>query len=33
MVWALSTIALMGVGLLLLVEGAAYVMHRFGSTF
>ena len=34
MVWAISTIGLMGVGLLLLIEGAAYLMdRRFGSIY
>jgi hypothetical protein len=28
MLWALSTLALMGLGLLLLVEVVAYVLHR-----
>jgi len=32
MLWALSTLALMGLGVLLLVEVAAYVLDRFGST-
>jgi hypothetical protein len=31
-VWALSTLALMGLSLLLLVEVAAYVIGRLGST-
>jgi hypothetical protein len=32
MIWAISTLALMGLGLLLLIEGAAYLMDRSGST-
>jgi hypothetical protein len=32
MFWALSTLALMGLGFLLLVEVAAYVVDRFGPT-
>jgi hypothetical protein len=32
MVWALSTLALMGLSLLLLVEVAVYVIDRLGST-
>jgi hypothetical protein len=31
-VWALSTLALMGLSLLLLVEVAVYVIDRLGST-
>jgi hypothetical protein len=32
MAWALSTLALMGLGVVLLVEVASYVMDRFGPT-
>ena len=32
MVWAISMLALMGIGVLLLVEVAAHVMDRFRPT-